>query len=98
MEEVKKRRAEDEEDIVTLPSKKRGRAPLLGYKLDETVQWYVKKVRESGGAVSSRIVMEAARGNVLGRYETLDRTGCGRGCAVRAVRWLNDRARPRESS
>ena len=27
-----------------------------------------------------------------------DRTGCGRGCAVRAVRWLNDRARPRESS
>ena len=33
-----------------------------------------------------------------GRYETPDQTGCGRGCAVRAVRWLNDRARPREIS
>ena len=83
MEEVKKRRAEDEEDIVTLPSKKRGRAPLLGYKLDETVQWYVKKVREGGGAVSSRIVMEAARGIVLGRYETPDRTGPDVGVVAR---------------
>ena len=58
MEQVKKkRRAEDEEDIVTLPSKKQGRAPM--------VQLYVKKVREGGGAVSSRIVMAAAQGIVL---------------------------------
>ena len=35
-----------------LPTRKRGRPVLLGEKLDETIQMYIRKSRESGGAVS----------------------------------------------
>lgn len=38
---------------------------MLGKDLDAKVQLYLKKVRESGGAVSARIVMAAAHGIVL---------------------------------
>ena len=52
-------------DITALPSKKRGRPVLLGQELDATVQMYLKRVREGGGAVSARIAMAAARGILL---------------------------------
>ena len=38
---------------------------MLGQDLDAKVQLYLKKVREGGGAVSARIVMEAARDIML---------------------------------
>lgn len=64
--EVRKRpRSDDGEEFASLPTKKRGRKLLLGEDLDSKVQLYLKKVRESGGAVSARIAMAAARGIVL---------------------------------
>ena len=62
--EIKRKRASQESvrDVSSLPSKKRGRPLLLGQDLDGKVQQYLKKVREAGGAVSSRTVIAAARG------------------------------------
>ena len=69
MEGVKRKRPveldEEDEDIVALPRKKRGRPPLFGQELDSLVQMYLRKVREGGGTVSARIVMAAARGILL---------------------------------
>ena len=61
----KQRKAEDGGEIVCLFPKKRGRPFILGKDLDAKVQMYLKKVRESGGAVLARIVMAAAHGIVL---------------------------------
>ncbi len=60
-----KRRAEDEGEIAALPLRKRGRPLLIGQDLDTKVQLYLRKVRDSGGAVSARIAMAAARGILL---------------------------------
>ena len=67
VEEMRKRpRSDDgEEEISVLPVKKRGTKLLLGDDLDQKVQIYLRKVREGEGAVSSRIVIAAARGIVL---------------------------------
>ena len=66
VEELQKRpRTDDGEEIVALPAKKCGRKVLLGQDLDDTVQIYLRKVREGGGAVSARIAMAAARGILL---------------------------------
>ena len=62
---LKRRRADDGEELTAFPAKKRGRKLLLGNDLDHKVQVYFKKVREEGGAVSARIVMAAARGILL---------------------------------
>ena len=60
-EELRKKRSRAGNDEVSiLPSKKHGRRVLLGQELDKKVQLYLKKVREGGGAVSSRIAMAAA--------------------------------------
>lgn len=48
-----------------LPTKKRGERVMLGEDLDKKVQMYIKKTRESGGAVSVRSIVAAARGIVL---------------------------------
>jgi hypothetical protein len=45
--------------------KPRGRPLLLGQELDAKVQLYLRKLRETGGVVTSRIAMAAARGIVL---------------------------------
>lgn len=59
-EELKKRRAsqDGEVDIRNLPLKKRGRPFLLGEDLDTKLQLYLKKVREGGGAVSTRQLLK----------------------------------------
>ena len=49
LREAKRKRVEDIEEVTTLPKKKRGRPLLLGNALDEKVQLYLLKVRESGG-------------------------------------------------
>ena len=38
--------------MFVLPTERREKPVLLGEKLDETIQMYVRKIRESGGAVS----------------------------------------------
>lgn len=45
-----------------LPLKKRGRPYLLG---EDLLQLYVKKVREGGGVVTTRILIAAARGIIV---------------------------------
>ncbi len=51
--------------LTRVPHKRRGRPLLLGSDLDDEVQIYLKKVREGGGVISSRIVMATAKGIVL---------------------------------
>ncbi len=65
VEVSRKRKQHDEDDVVSLPVKKRGRSLLLGEDLDTKVQLYLKNVRKGGGVVSSRIAMAAARGVLL---------------------------------
>ena len=66
-QEIRKRKSADTGDeyqeIVAL-QKKRGRPLLLG-DIDKRVQAYLKKVRDTGGVINSRIIMSAARGLVL---------------------------------
>ena len=52
-------------EIRLLPTKPRGRPVLLVTDLEAKVQMYLRKVREGGGAVSSRIASAAARGILL---------------------------------
>lgn len=56
---------QSEQDVLVLPPKKRGRPVLLGAELDSKVQIYLKKLREKGASVSTRIVIAAARGIVM---------------------------------
>ena len=60
--ETLKRSATDEGDPKRLPLRKRGRPLLISSSLDELVQTYLYKVRESGGVVNARIVIAAAKG------------------------------------
>ena len=70
-EVARKRELEEEDDeVLELPEKKRGRHVLLGERLDKCVQEYVLKVRERGCAVNSALVVAGARGIV----ESLDRS------------------------
>ena len=48
-----------------LPAKNQGKRVMLGEDLDKKVQMYIKKTRESGGAVSVQSIVAAARGIVL---------------------------------
>ena len=43
--------------VKEMPSKERGRPVLLGNELDQQVQAYLVKLRESGHAVNSSIVL-----------------------------------------
>ena len=61
----RKRKQHDDNDVSSLPVKKRGRSLLIGEDLDSKVQLYLKNVRNGGGVVSSRIAMAAARGVLL---------------------------------
>ena len=50
-----RRKADDSEDISSLPHKKRGRPLLLGTNLDTK---YLLKVREGGGVVTARVAID----------------------------------------
>ena len=65
IKELKKKRAAGVSQIKQLPLQKRGRPLLLGEKRDRMLQAYLKKVREAGGVVSSRIVIAAAKGLMM---------------------------------
>ncbi len=62
---VKWARSENEEIPVSLPPKKRGRHLLLGEKLDQHVQLYLRRVWEAGGVVTAAIVKAAAKGIIM---------------------------------
>ena len=61
----KRARDEENENITSLPCLKRGRRLLTGETIDSRVQAYLKKVREGGGVVTSRVAVAAARGILL---------------------------------
>ena len=60
LDEIKKLRARGDEGLDSLPHRKQGRPLLLGDKIDNMVQAYIRRVREHGGPVSSQIVIGAA--------------------------------------
>ena len=62
LNEIKKLRACGNEGLDSLPYRKQGRPLLLGDKINNMVQAYIRRVREQGGSVSSQIVIGAARG------------------------------------
>ena len=62
---TRKRKAEEECVVTSLPTKKRGRTLLLGEALDNKVKTYLKAIREVGGALSTAIIIAAARGILL---------------------------------
>ena len=66
----KRERGEEEDEVLKLPEKKRGRHVLLGERLDKCVQEYVLKVHERGCAVNSALVVAGATGIV----QSLDRS------------------------
>ena len=56
-QELRKKRSVDNEDKMSvLPTKKQGRRVLLRKDIDEKVQLYINKTRESGRAVSVQTV------------------------------------------
>ena len=65
LEVDRKRKQHDDDNVDSLPLKKRGRTLLLGDDLDAKVQAYLKNVRKGGRVVSARIAMAAARGILL---------------------------------
>ena len=50
---------------MSLPTKKRGHTLLLGSDLDEKLQLYLRKIQTSGGPLTARIAIAAARGLLL---------------------------------
>ena len=66
LEAVKnKRRSDSDDEVTSLPLKKRGRPLLLGEDLETKVQMYLKKIREGGGVITASIAMAATRGILL---------------------------------
>ena len=71
--ELKKQRNSDSSDplhVQTLPTKPRGRTLMLG-DLDDIVKEYIKQLRTAGGAVSTAVIMAAARGIILSKNRAL---------------------------
>ena len=64
-EPAKRRYLGVDEDIETMPKKKRGRKVLLGEQLDQKMQQYLTTLRSNGGIVSARVAMAAAKGLLL---------------------------------
>ena len=65
IKELKKKRAAGVSQINQLPLQKHGRPLLFGKNRDRMLQAYLRKVREAGAVVSSRIVIPAAKGLMM---------------------------------
>ena len=62
-ERSRKRQVEDDDVSVNeLPVKKRGRKVVLGTKMDNMVQQYILKLRETGSVINTADVISGARG------------------------------------
>lgn len=66
MERMKQKRKDDSEDdeLSTLPPKKRGRPTLLG-EYEKQLELYLRKVRQQGGVITASVVVAAARGILI---------------------------------
>ena len=51
-----------DEDLINLPTKKRGRPLMLGDDVDAQLQANIKMIREQGGVVTASVVVAAAKG------------------------------------
>ena len=66
LKELKQQRQTDDlEQLRRFPERPRGRPLLLGDSLDQKLQLYIRRVREGGGVISSKIVLAAASGIIL---------------------------------
>ena len=66
LEELSRKRIADEDlTVESLPQKKTGRPLLLGDELDHKVQAYVQTLSKNGGSVTTAIVSAAARGILM---------------------------------
>lgn len=65
MKKAYEKACKENRSVTSLPPQKRGRPFLLGKKLDSMLQMYLRKIRDGGGRVSTRIVSAAARGLLL---------------------------------
>lgn len=60
-----KRKSEDDDDVVLeLPAKKRGRPLFLGEELDKKVKSYLNAMRSRGAVVNTSVVVGVANGIV----------------------------------
>ena len=65
-EKLKRRRhSGNDTPLHKFPELQRGRPLLLGEALDHKLKLYVKKIRDAGGVISTKIVMAAAHGLLL---------------------------------
>ena len=63
---MKQKRKDDSEDeeLSTLPPKKRGRPTLLG-EHEKQLELYLRKIRQQGGVITASVVVAAARGIMI---------------------------------
>ena len=66
-----RREVSPDRPITSLPPKKRGRPLLLGNKIDDQLQLYLRKVREQGGIITASVVVAAARGLLMSLDHTM---------------------------
>ena len=64
-ESAKRRYLGVDEDIKTMPKKKRGKKVLLGEQLDQKLQQYLTTLRSNRGIISAQVAMAAAKGLLL---------------------------------
>ena len=67
------REVDSDEEVNTLPCKKRGRPYLLG-NLENQLRLYLSKIREQGGVITASVVMAAGRGILMasGSYHLVE--------------------------
>ena len=56
---------DDDEELISLPHKTRGRPLVLGDYIEKQLQLYVKKIQQQGGVVTASVVVAAARGVMM---------------------------------
>ena len=57
--------------IKVLPTKRQGRPLLLGEKLDETIQGFIRETRKAGGVINTSVVVAMAMGIVSAKDPSL---------------------------
>ena len=64
-ESAKRRYLGVDEEIETMPKKKRGKKVLLGEQLDRKLQQYLTTLKSNRGIISAQVAMAAAKGLLL---------------------------------
>ena len=53
--------------IKVLPTKRQGRPLLVGQKLDETIQGFIRETRKAGGVINTSVVVAMAMGIITSK-------------------------------